>query len=125
MANEFSITGSLKFDRDNDSFQRTFTYNVDQAAAGPGGGGPGVVVATTAAHVLVDPPNLTNYGLALLKNLSTTDIIALGVDDTGVFVPFLELKPGEQFIVRLTQALTLYAKGETTDNRLEIYIFED
>ena len=125
MANEFVLTGSLKYEHDNDSFTRTFSYNVNQTSVDPAGGGPGVIVATTAAHVLVDPPNLTNYGLALIKNLDDADIIALGTDDVGSFVPFLELRPGESFVVRLTQGLTLYAKGETTDNRLEIYVWED
>ena len=72
--------------------------------AGEKGPSPGSFVAT-AAGVDVDLTNLTNPGIAVLKNIDDEFGAVYGVLDGSDFFPLGDLLPGEQYVIRLSQFL--------------------
>ena len=121
MANEFTVTSSLKLVNGNDSYSRTISFNADQTSAG--GPSPGVTSIGTT-HEAVTPADLTNLGWAVFKNLDTTNFVEVGVQVSTTFYPFLKRLPGEQVQVRLSPSVSLFAKANTGAVRLESQVFE-
>ena len=121
MANELTITGSLKLANGNDSMSKTFTFNADQTSVG--GPSPGTLSIGTT-HEAVATTDITNKGWAFFKNLDTTNFVDIGVDVSATFYPLLRLEPGESVVVRLSPAVSLYAKADTAACRLESQILE-
>jgi hypothetical protein len=121
MANEFTITSSLKLTNGNDSFSRSANFNADQAAVG--GPTPGVTSISTS-HEALTTNDLTSKGWAVLKNLDDTNFIEIGLDVSATFYPLIKLLPGEQVQVRLSPAVTVYARSDTAAVRLDAQIFE-
>lgn len=121
MANEFSVTSSIKLVNGNDSYTRTISFNADQTAVG--GPSPGVLSIGTT-HEAVAPTDISNLGWAVFKNLDTTNFVEIGVEVTSSFFPLLKLLPGEQVQVRLSPSILLFAKADTAAVRLDAQIFE-
>lgn len=121
MANEITVTGSLKLVNGNDSLSKTFSFNADQSAVG--GPSPGTLSIGTT-HEAVTPTDVTNEGWAFFKNLDTTNFVEIGVDVSATFYPILKLLPGESVAVRLSPSVALYAEADTAAVRLEAMILE-
>lgn len=121
MANEITVTGSLKLTNGNDSLSKTFSFNADQSAVG--GPSPGTLSIGTT-HEAVATTDVTNKGWAFFKNLDTVNFVDIGVDVAATFYPVLRLEPGESTVVRLSPAVALYAKADTAACRLESQILE-
>ena len=121
MADEIRITGNFNLSNGNDNYQQSYNFNADQATAG--GGGPGVQLVGTT-HETLSADGVTNQGMAILKNLDSTNFVEVGLEVSATFYPVLKLLPGEVAQVRLSPSSALYAKADTADVRLQAYIFE-
>lgn len=103
MANEIAIRVSMTVRNGNiDYSSRPTAFNVTQSVAeGPT---PGMVLVSEDGTD-IDLSQLTTPGWTRFQNYSTTNFVAIGRWDPveNRFYPFLELKPGEHCIVRLSR----------------------
>ena len=121
MADEISITGSMRLENGNDSMQKSFSFNADQSAVG--GPSPGTLLVGTSQEA-VTPSDITSQGFVYFKNLDTVNFIEVGVEVSATFYPVIKLLPGEAVAVRLSPSVALFAKADTAAARLEAQIFE-
>lgn len=64
----------------------------------------------------IDFSKLTTPGLCAIQNLDATNYITVGVyePDTDMYYPFLELLPGEVYVIRLARFLNRESTGTGT-----------
>lgn len=58
-------------------------------------------ITTTGENVLFD--ELTNPGLCRIKNLDTANYVEFGLHDGGIFHPWGEVLPGEEYVFRFSR----------------------
>lgn len=141
MPNEITVRSNLAIvNGDLEYSSRPAAFQADQAVAiGPT---PGTLLVSTNG-IDIDLSELTTPGMARFQNLSTANIIDVGRfdPDSNKFYPFLKLKPGESYIVRLSEhiteeylgtgtgttssATTLRAKARNAASRLLVEAFND
>jgi hypothetical protein len=110
MASEANIRISLGVRSGNVQYQNARTaFRADMGT--PKGPTPGVVTCSTNGTD-IDLSQLVEPGLCLLENLDDTNFVEVGIydpnggpGDEGLFVPMIELLPGELYVVRLTRNL--------------------
>jgi hypothetical protein len=103
MANEATVTASLRITKGNVKHQsvvRQFSDNV----SGTDGPTPGAIAVTTAG-VDVDLSGLTTPGWCEIRNLDATNFVTYGIwDPEGAkFYPLGELSPGHQVVLKLSR----------------------
>lgn len=123
MANEFTISTSMRYSSGNDAETRKDQYNVDQTSV-PLGGGPGVQSIGTT-HEALNTTGLTNLGIAYFKNLDDTNFVDIGVDVSAAFYPLIRLLPGESTVFRFSATSTPYLKADTAAVRVQASVHED
>lgn len=141
MPNEITVRANLSIRNGSLNYSsQPSVFQADQAVSiGPT---PGTMLVSTNG-VDVDLSELTTPGLCRLQNLSETNIIDVGRfdPDSNKFYPFLKLKPGESYVVRLSEhiteeylgtgtgttssATTLRAKARNAASRLLVEAFND
>lgn len=103
MADEAQVRASLQVRVGNLFYQSNpSAFNADVSTAkGPT---PGAVTVTTYGTD-ISLAELTTPGLCRIMNIDDTNYVEVGVYDpeTDVFYPFIELLPGESYVVRLTR----------------------
>ena len=63
--------------------------------------------------------DLATLGVAMLKNLDSTNYIEIGVKPAATFYPLLRVQPGETQSIRWAQGITPYAKANTATAKLQ------
>lgn len=114
MANEFDARLSVSIKKGNLDYQsRPTDFQADQV--GDGGPTPGTILCSTDGTD-VDLTELTTPGIAWIMNLDVTNYVEVGVWDATalVFYPFMELLPGEFFVVRLSRYIQQEFSGTGT-----------
>jgi hypothetical protein len=110
MANEITTFCSLSVNNGTLILPQVGTVvQITQATAR--GGGPGVVDVGLSPETIGFGDIVPGYVYA--KNLDATNYVQLGVDYSGVFVPMLQLKAGEQSLFRLDAGVTTKAMANT------------
>lgn len=124
MANEITITTALQAVNGNFRFPQigSGSIKIDQAVAG--GGSPGMITATFAAHVLVDLTDLATEGWCYMKNIDLQNFITFGVFVVTYF-PLGKLKPGESALFRLDPGAVFAVQADTADSQVQIHVMED
>ena len=105
MSNSFSITSQLK--QTNAAGQTTYqslpnSFSASQANAN--GPIPGMITATTGG-VDISLAQLAVPALCRIMNTDTTNYVTIGTYVGSTFTPFLELLPGESFVLRLSRSI--------------------
>lgn len=105
MANSFSIVSQLKQTNANgqtiyQSLPNSFSAN----QANANGPSPGMITATTGG-VNVSLAQLTVPALCRIMNTDPTNYVTIGTYVGSTFTPFLELQPGESFVLRLSRSI--------------------
>lgn len=119
---------------------RRYSHGYSADVTGTKGPSPGsLTIPTGGKRVYFD---LTTPGLCVFKNLDGTNYVTVGVldPDTNRFYPFLELLPGEEYVVRLSRDLAeeyigtgtgttspgnpLFMKANTADVVVSVDAFE-
>jgi hypothetical protein len=119
MANELSISTSLRYDKANSSIsQRSLSGSFTVS---------GVPFLTTAVSVATSEETLekgeqTLTGYALFYNTDATNYIEIG-DTTGTYQ--LKLKAGEFALLRLNSWANIFAKANTGAVILEYVLISD
>lgn len=128
MASEIQVTTNFKVS--NGSLKFTWspgTQSITQTNAR--GGQPGTITVATDVATLIDTGDLTSPGVALFVNLDSSNFVQIGLDDDGNptagFLPFMKLKPGEGFVLRLDPSAAFYALADTAACDLFVAVFDD
>ena len=84
-------------------------------------------VSLTTTDTKMSITNLTTYGVGYLQNVSATStiVILVGADSTGVIRPFYRLKWKEGWPLRFNTATTYRAQCESSSGKLRIGVWED
>lgn len=117
MSSEARVSSSLQITVGKLQYQsQPSAFVADVSAAGGYGPTPGMVLATIAG-VSVDLSKLTILGgLARVQNMDSTNFIQLGMydPDTGKMYWFMDLLPGESYIIRLSRSYANEVVGSGT-----------
>lgn len=123
MANEIQL--SVYFVVSNGYYKDTINtglLNVDQAAIGRGGH----VQSIGTTEEVVDLGDVVTNGILFLRNLSTTDYVVYGPEDSGAMVVFGKLKPGEVGLMRIAPTVVVRAKAMgSQDVPVDVRLYED
>lgn len=118
MADELTLSGSVRYVKGNVNFSRTLADQVTVT---------GNVLAHNIQNIGTAEETLgigevTLSGYAIFLNLDSTNYVELG-KATGVYS--IKLKAGEFAILRLDSWAAAYAKANTAAVDLEYYLFSD
>jgi len=106
MANEITVTGQLVISSGQiDYASRPTSFRADMdGAKGPSPG----AVSVGAMGTQIDLSELAHPGMCRMQNLDDTYTIHVGIydSDSDRFFPMIELKPGENYIFRLSSYLS-------------------
>lgn len=126
MANEIKVTASLEVTNGQFKFPRDggTTVNIDQAT--PGGGVPGLVLATNAAQgVVVSFTGVTTPAWLRMENLDSAAEITWGPETGGTtLVPLGLMKPGEPVLLRLAGSVVLRLKSSIASSKVKVTVME-
>ena len=126
MANEITVTLALKVA--NGDLQSmsvpSRSYGITQNTAAPARVG-GTQTIGFAAHEALDLTDLTTNGVAHFRNRDAANFVQIGVDVGATFYPLVRLNFGEEWVFRLSQGVTPYAKADTAAVILERDILDD
>ena len=122
MADEISYTAKLAVTKSNLSYTRTVSDAVDMTGSTHNGGSPSIPITTAGTALALG--DVTTPGWAFFRNLDATNFIEIGIQQGGVFYPFLKLKAGDATACRLGTTAP-YARANTAAARLEFAIFQD
>lgn len=123
MADEITVSASLRVSNGNFSFRKDTGFSqFDQAAAG--GGNPGTVNIGTSDEA-ISLGDITTPGWAFIQNLDGTNYVDIGPDSTGAIVPIIRLEPGEFALLRLTPTVSLRGQANTAACDVMIQVMED
>lgn len=125
MANEITVSVTLKAINGDSAFERKISgQQYDQAAAGGRGG---IQEIGFAAHEVVIATDVTTEGWVIMRNIDATNFVDIGVDVAAAFEPMIRMEPGEPCCFRASKdaGATLYAKADTAAVKVEYMILED
>ena len=116
MANEATVTANLKIQKGKLTYQSQPTsYQADVSTAN--GPSPGAVtVVATGTGTTINLSQLATPSLAVIANLDSTNFVSIGLKIGATFYPFLELKPGESQVVRLSRTVLAAAVVQALAN---------
>lgn len=123
MANEARLLISLQINKDNLQYQgrpTAFQADVD-LTEGPT---PGFILVSRFGTA-IDFSQLTTPGLCRMQNYSQSNSIAIGIynTDQAEFYPFMYLKPGESYVLRLHPEINEEYAGTGTGTTSEENVF--
>jgi hypothetical protein len=123
MANEIRINADLQCDNGEYAPRmRVQNLSVTQAALG---GASGVQEIGHAAHEAIDVGDVGTVGMVMFRNLGPTNLVQIGIDDTGAFVPFIKMNVNETAgPFRVAAGVALYAQATTAAVKIERMILE-
>jgi len=81
-------------------------------------------IGSATHEILSLGTDFANMGWIYLKNTDTTNDVSFGLDNTGTFLPLINLKAGEGCVVRLITK-NVYAKSSAGTVQLIFCAFED
>lgn len=114
MADEIQVQSSLTIKADNVQYVgRPASFRADMT--GRAGPTPGAVLISTAGTE-VSLTALTTPGFVQFTNQDDTNYVEVGIREpaTGYFYPFIELLPGESFVMRFSRNLLEEYQGTGT-----------
>lgn len=122
MANEISVTLGVQVKNGHhvDKFEPG-TVQITQSSAGRGGH----VQNIGTSEEVVDFGDISTNGVLALRNLSTTDYIVYGPEDTNAMVIFGKLKPGEIAFLRVAPTVVMRAQADTNAALMDVRLYED
>lgn len=126
MADEIKVVASLQCDNGEFKFPKAGgpQISIDQAA--PGGGVPGLVLATNAAQgVAVSVTGLTTEGWIRMQNVDDTAVIDFGPEDGGNLIEMGKMEPGEPALFRMDPSATLRLRSSVASSKVIVTILED
>jgi hypothetical protein len=120
MANEISVSVSIRANKGFFSYVKSAAETIDMAGAG--GGGPGQIAVPTAG---IDV-EFTGFdpGVAYFRNLDPTNYVVWGPKDTTL-VPMGRLKPGEFAVLRINPGVTLRLAANTATCQCQVEVLRD
>jgi hypothetical protein len=81
------------------------------------------VVGTT--HELLSAGDVPDDAMAIVKNLSSTATIQIGVEVAATFYPLLDIPPGETSkLSRLSTIASTYIKSDTASTQVLVSLYE-
>jgi hypothetical protein len=81
------------------------------------------VVGTT--HEAVAAGDVTDSAMAHIENLHATAIVSVGGDDTGSFVPWFTIPPGERaHLPRVSSLAATYLKSDTASTNVQVTLIK-
>ena len=120
MANEITVTGSIRCVNGNQSFLfAPPNLAITQSAIGGPTPGYWVVGTSEESNAFTE---LTTEGWLMMQNMDATNYVEWGFS-TGVYGG--RLKAGEFALFRCNPALTLYMKANTAACKVVVYCLED
>lgn len=135
MANEISVSYKIAISNNNYVYTHARNFNMDQEAASPGGGQPGVVVLDTTepatgtfVNLVYDTSaNQITEGIVEVENLETATAqhIDLYVGSTSSPQFFARVEAGEAFIFRAYPSIDYFGRANSAASRLRMTIQED
>ncbi len=96
--------------------------DIDQTEASRGGHCQ--IIGTSAE--MIQFGDVVALGVAIFRNLDTTNYLDIGPYDTGsagTLIPCIRLKPGEEWVIRITPATTWGAIANTAACKLDVNVF--
>ncbi|WP_010584449.1 hypothetical protein [Schlesneria paludicola] len=124
MANEATVTANLKVVKGKLQYQSQPTsYQADISVAN--GPSPGAVTVTTGAGVDINLSQLATPALTRVANLDSTNFVSIGLKIGGTYYPFMELKPGESQVIRLSRTVLAAATVHAVANVASCVILFD
>lgn len=121
MANEISISVSIRANKGFFNYTKSAAETIDMAGAG--GGGPGqIAVPTTGIDVAFsgfDP------GIAYLRNLDSTNYVVWGPNDGAALEAMGRLKPGEFAVLRINPGVTLRLAANAATCQCQVEVLRD
>ena len=126
MSNEFTINSGIKLNNPPLVYSSLPT-SFQASQTNRNGPTPGsVTIPTTAGGTGINLSGLTTPGICRVMNMDTTNFVSLGTYVGGTFTPFMELLPGECYVLRLsrTVASTLRALADTASVVLLVECFD-
>ena len=124
MANEITLRWNLTATKGSLSrTKRPASQSITLSAASPAVSG-GVISVGFASHEAIPLGDLAAVGVAWFANVDATNYVELGVDVGGTFYPFVKLKAGESYPLRLGSSAP-YAKANTAAVKLEYEILDN
>jgi hypothetical protein len=126
MSNEFQIVSGIKLNNAPLVYSSQPTsFLADQTTRkGPTPGA--VTIPTTAGGTAINLSALTTPGICRVMNLDATNFVTLGTYVGGTFNPFMELLPGETYVLRMSRTIgsTLRALADTASVVLLVECFD-
>lgn len=125
MSNEITTTINLTVSNGNLKHSyNTGNLQEDQASANKS-----VVtqsIATSAGGTAVTiAAGVATLGVALFRNLDSTNYVELGVVVSATFYPVVRINAGKAALFRLAQGITLYARANTAAVVIESQVMAD
>ncbi len=82
------------------------------------------LVGTT--HEVVAAGDVTDDALVVIENTHATAVVSVGGDDTGVFVPWLSIAPGDPpaILPRAESLAGTYLKSDTAATPVVVHLFK-
>lgn len=123
------MAGVIRFNHDfyvqNGALVQGPTFvRAELTQTGQGGPNPGTVTVTTTAASI--STGLSSLGMCRVTNLDTANFVEIGPYTGGTLYPFIKLKPNDPpFIFRLKPGITIGAKADTANCKVNFEIFED
>lgn len=111
MAGEINLSFTLRCQNGNYDYNRSVQQTIDQTSAA--GGVPGYQNIGTTHEQIGGLADMTNEGIAVIRNLDDTNFVEVGVDVAAAFYPLVKVLPGEAYVMRLAPGVAVYAKADT------------
>jgi hypothetical protein len=124
MANEITVTATLKVAKGSLAWQQSVNQSITLAAAKPNGSGFSQSIPTTAGGTAISLGAVATNGWAWFQNLDATNYVEIGVADGGTFFPFARLLAGEIALMRVSASAAPYALANTGAVILMTTIFD-
>ncbi len=127
MANEITVRSTLEITKaPNLQFiNRPGFFQADMAGTlGPTPGA--LLVSTGGTNILLT--QITIPGMCVFTNLDPDNFVQVGIDDGASFFPFMDILPGESYVVRLANDIdtadNLHMKADTAACEVVVEAFE-
>ena len=111
MAGEINFSFTLRCQNGNYDYNRTVQNTIDQTTAA--GGSPGYQNIGTSHELIGGLADMTNEGIAVVRNLDDTNFVEVGLDVSASFYPLVKILPGEAYVMRLSPGVAVYAQADT------------
>lgn len=118
MADEIELSFRFQVDKDDIQIDEARSNVIDMSGTHPFEIKQDIGFATHEA--LAIPSDVASLGVTMFENCDATNYVEIGVVVSATFYPSMRLLAGEAFPMRLSPAVTYYAKANTAAVKLRV-----